>query len=601
MASVTAPRWDLTNVYPALDSQEFKKDFEKIKKEIIALEALFAQKLAPLGQTTPPKQLADAIGELIDQLNEGNKLGGTIQAYIHSFVSTDSFNTLAKKYESEFDQVLVDLKKFEVKFKAWLGGIGNVLPTIYDLNPSTKAHVFYLQETVEQSRYLMSQAEEMLAATLGLSGATAWGKLQGTVTSQLSVEFELDGKKETLSMPALINLRSHPDEATRHRGYDAENEAWQPVAETLAACLNGVKGESITLFRGRGREDCLHEPIDQARIDRPTLEAMLGAMKDSFPMFRKYFNKKAEIIGKKKLAWWDLFAPIGSTEKTYSFSDAKDFILENFNGFSPELSNFAKITFDKKWIDAEQRKGKRGGAFCMEIPAVNESRILCNFDGSLDQVGTVAHEIGHAFHNYCAQQAGKLELQKLTPMTMAETASIMCETIINEAVTKQASTRDEKLAILDNALGNDSQVIVDIYSRFLFEKEVFEKREKGELSVDEINDAMLRAQKETYGNGLDDNYLQKYMWTWKPHYYYAALNFYNFPYAFGLLFGIGLYAIFQQQGASFIPNYKALLASTGEGKAADLAARFGIDLRSKKFWEDSIKVIEKRVDAFCKL
>lgn len=237
----------------------------------------------------------------------------------------------------------------------------------------------------------------------------------------------------------------------------------------------------------------------------------------------------------------------------------------------------------------------------MSVPGVRESRILCNFDGSLDQVMTMAHELGHGFHNYCMFQAGRTELQRRTPMTMAETASIMCETIVFNAIIQQVSDPMEELAILETSLTGDSQVIVDISSRFLFEKEVFEQREKAELSADELNEIMERAQKATYGDGLDERYLQKYMWTWKPHYYSTGLSFYNFPYAFGLLFGTGLYAIYQQRGDAFIADYKNLLSSTGMGTAAELAARFGIDIRQRKFWEDSLAVIEKKVDRYCAL
>jgi oligoendopeptidase F len=237
----------------------------------------------------------------------------------------------------------------------------------------------------------------------------------------------------------------------------------------------------------------------------------------------------------------------------------------------------------------------------MGVPGVKESRVLCNFDGSLDQVGSIAHELGHAFHNDCAYQAGKTEIQQDTPMTLAETASIMCETILMEAVLAETTDPQEQLAIIETQLIGDTQVIMDIYTRYLFEKEVFECREKSELSPEELCDIMLDSQKTVFGDGLDEKYLHKYMWTWKPHYYFDGISFYNFPYAFGLLFGTGLYAIYRQRGADFVPDYKNLLASTGEASAADLAARFGIDIRSRKFWEDSLGVIARRVDRYCAL
>jgi pepF/M3 family oligoendopeptidase len=328
---------------------------------------------------------------------------------------------------------------------------------------------------------------------------------------------------------------------------------------------------------------------------------MMAAMQDSFPLFRKYFNHKAKLLGKDKLAWYDLYAPVGSGGGSVTYEEARDFVLEHFKNFSPELSAFAQRAFEKNWLDAEMREGKRAGGYCAGVETLKESRIFVNFDGSADQISTIAHELGHAFHNECAYQQDKTILQQDTPMTLAETASTFCETIVTEARLKRVKDPQEELAILEGHLNGASQVIVDIYSRFLFEKEVFERREQSELSADDFCEIMERAQKATFGEGLDERYLQKYMWTWKPHYYSTSISFYNFPYAFGLLFGTGLYAIFKERGADFVADYKNLLASTGEATAADLAARFGIDIRKKKFWADSIAIIAKHVDRYCEL
>jgi pepF/M3 family oligoendopeptidase len=599
--TISAPRWDMSNVYPSLESKEFKSAVADYKKQVAALEKFFKGKLNQAGPKSTPKQLAPLIGEAVDRINKIQTLSATNVPIIYSYVTTDSRDKLAMKALSEFEQASLPMSKLSTQFKAWLGRIAPKLQEAVKLNKSAAAHAFMIKEAAEQSKYLMSEAEEALAAEMSLSGGNAFEKLQGTVTSQLTVDFELDGKTEKMPMPALINLRSHPDEATRRRAYEAENAAWEGVKETLAACLNGVKGEANTLNKRRGRKDAIHSSIEAARLDRKTLEAMLSSMKDSFPMFRRYYNAKAKKIGKEKLAWWDIFAPLGKTDRIYSFEEARDFILENFGRFSPDLRAFAKRAFDDKWIDAEQRDGKRGGAFCMEIQGLKESRILSNFDGSFDQVSTLAHELGHAFHNECAFQAKKTVLQQLTPMTLAETASTMCETIVTEAVLATTKDPQEELAVLEAQIQGAGQVVVDIYSRYLFEKEVFERREHSELSADDFDDIMERAQKATYGGALDERYLQKFMWTWKPHYYSPALSFYNYPYAFGLLFATGLYAIYKQRGADFVQDYKHLLASTGEQTAARLAKRFGIDIRARKFWDDSLAIVGKRIDRFCEL
>jgi len=591
MSNDQPTRWDLSNIFPGLESEEFKQAFSDTSNVINELMSCFQTKLAPLSPETDPRVLNEALSEYVNTLNDTITHVGKVANYIYSFISTDSYNKLATRLISEFEQLGVRLENQDVIFKNWLSKISTKVDEIISLGGTVADHEFALKEIIHFSQFLMSQAEEELASELNLSGASGWEKLQGVITSQLSVEMEIDGEVKKLPAPALINLRSHPVEEMRKKGYEKEMQAWKSVEEPLAAALNGIKGTVITLNKKRGRKDAVESALDMARIDRETFEAMLSAMQDSFPIFRRYFQAKAKRFGQENLPWWNLFAPVGQSDTKFSFLEAREFILDHFTKFSPDLADFAARAFDNNWIDAEQREGKMGGAFCMDIPGTGESRILSNFDGSLDQVSTLAHEIGHGFHNDCMEKANRTQLQQRTPMTMAETASIMCETIISNASLKQAKSKEEELAILEGMLNGDSQVIVDIYSRYLFEKEVFERRVKSDLSAEEFCDIMVRAQKATYGDGLDENYLHKYMWTWKPHYYSAQLSFYNFPYAFGLMFGTGLYAIYQERGDSFIPEYKDLLSSTGLGSAAELANRFGINIRDKAFWEGLLESI----------
>jgi pepF/M3 family oligoendopeptidase len=594
------PRWDVSNIYPSLDSPEFQADFDLINQSLDRLSTYLDENHIEKQFDGPPvrdpAKLAAILDHLIQEINALLELATTLRFYIHSFVSTNSYNDEAKRAMSVFQQSGMRLEQAITRIQGWIGSLDDLLATAIQQADVAQDHVFALKEIAEQSQYMMSQAEEDLATELSLSGASAWNKLQGTVTSQLTVEIELDGEVKKMPAPALINLRNHPDEATRRRAYEAEMVAWESVKEPLAAALNGVKGTINTLNRRRGRKDALHSAIDQARIDRSTLETMLSAMEGSFPTFRRYFKAKAKRLDKESLAWWDIFAPMGQAETQYTYSQARDFVLKHFGTFSAHLQDFAQRAFNKGWIDAEMRDGKRVGAFCMGLPKVKESRVFLNFDGSLDTVFTLAHELGHAYHNECAKH--KTPLQRRTPMTLAETASIMCETIVFEATIKDAASPAEELAILETSLIGDTQVIMDIYSRYLFEKEVFERRVKSELSAEEFCEIMEHAQEVTYGDGLDTQYRHKYMWTWKPHYYRPGLSFYNFPYAFGLLFGIGLYAIYQERGEAFIPEYQELLASTGEGTAEELAAHFGIDLRSPEFWQSSLSVIAKRIDRY---
>ena len=598
------PHWDLTNVYPSLDSTEFKEAMQELQVLVADLdEFLLANGISRSGADTAdssPAELGQLLEGVIDRLNTAFTLLYTGSNYVSSYITTDSYNTEAKRLKSQIDELEVKFDQIEVTIKGWIGTLGLQLQEIINSNSTAQAHAFFLQETAEQSRYLMSDPEESLAAELSLSGIRAWNKLQGTITSQLKADLELEGEIKSLPLPALQNVRRYNlDESVRQRAFDAEIDLLASMREPLAACMNGVKGYVNVLNRRRGREDALHPAIDQSRIDRLTLEAMMSAMQASFPTFRKYLKAKAKRFGKEALPWWDLFAPVGQSNRSFSWEEAKKFIVNNFSTFSQDLGTFAERAFDRNWIDAEPRDGKRGGAFCMRIAGVKEPRILCNFDGSLDQVSTIAHELGHGYHIEC--QKDKEFLQFITPMTLAETASIFCETIIQDAALEQAGSPDEQLAILETALVGDTQVIVDITSRFMFEKEVFERREEAELSADDFCEIITRAQKATYGQGLDEEHLHPYMWAWKPHYYREDISFYNYPYAFGLLFSTGLYAIYQQRGADFVPDMVELLASTGLADAADLAARFDIDIRTPEFWEGSLEVVAKRIDRYMAL
>jgi len=594
------PHWDLSNVYSGLDGQDFKDAVKDVERRLDALEKFISDGGVKRLDAVPANlgPTADTMAGLIDEMNETLTLMRTVGAYISSFVTTDSYDKQAAKEQSSFQQVSVRFHNMFVLFEAWVGSLEPVIDQLCDLNATLKEHRQFLIDTAEESRYRMTPEMEELASELLLSGGGIMDRLQGTVTSQLKVPFELDGKTTMMPMTMVRNLANNPSVDVRRRAYEAELAGWEQIREPVAFALNGVKGTAITLCKRRGREDVLHSALDNNRIDRETLDALLASMHDSFPAFRRYFRSKAKKLGKDALPWWDLFAPVGEVELSYTWDEVRDYIVEQFGTFSPEMADFARNAFEKNWIDAEPRDGKVGGAFCMRVPGVNESRILANFDGSFDQMSTLAHELGHGFHNHC--QIGLSMLRQGSPSTLAETASIFCQTIVINAAL-DASPADAQLGILENQLMDAAQVIVDIYSRFIFESEVVKRREKADLSADEFCELMLDAQRQTYGDGLDQEHLHPYMWLLKPHYYSQGYNFYNFPYAFGMLFGLGVYALYLKEGESFLPRYKELLRSTGEGKAADIASRYGIDIRSRDFWDASVKVLTDQIDRYCEL
>ncbi len=597
---VKLPHWDLSNVYKGLETDDFEAGMTTLDRQLKKLEGLVEQH--GIGRLEDPPSDIDATAGVLDEfislLNETLMHYGSLRAYVQSFITTDSYNKVAARRGSELEQVGVRVDRLYVRFEAWVGSLAPVLDVACDRAPVACEHKLALKDIVDESRFRMDTELEDLASELLLSGGGVMHKLQGTVTSQLKAPFERDGKTEMLPMTMIRNLAGDPDEGVRKRAYDAELVAWESVREPVAFALNGVKGTAITLAKRRGFDSVLHASLETNKMDQATLDALLGSMKDSFPMFRRFFRSKATKLGKEKLPWWDLLAPVGKAELEYTWDEASDYIVEQFGTFSDELADFARYAFDHNWIDAEPRDGKRGGAFCMGVRSVDESRILANFDGSFDRLSTVAHELGHGFHNHC--QKGLPSLRRGSPMTLAETASIFCQTIVFNAALDTAP-KEASVAILDNQLMDASAVIVDIYSRFVFESEVIKRRESAELSADEFCELILDAQRETYADGLDADHLHPYMWLLKPHYYFGGYNFYNFPYAFGLLFGLGVYAIYLKEGSAFIPRYKELLRSTGEGKAADLAAKFGIDIRSRDFWDGSLAILGKQVDRYCDL
>jgi pepF/M3 family oligoendopeptidase len=594
MSTATLPHWDMAVIFPSLDSPEFTAAFSALDAGITALATLFDQEGIAL---RAPASLDDATVRAYEaataQYNAVLDQMRTIGAYISAFVTTNSRDALAQARQSELQRLTVRLAQLGTRFTSWLGALD--VAALVARSSVAREHAYTLQRAQTAARHLMSPAEEALAAEMNVTGGSAWGKLHGNVTSQLMVPLTLHGEAQELPMSMVRNLAYDADAAVRRTAYTAEMETWDRAAVPLAAAMNSIKGEGNTLAARRNWESPLEAALFDASIDQATLDAMLGAARESFPDFRRYLRAKARALGSgEALPWYDLFAPVGTSGRVWPYEEAVEFITAQFGTYSPRLRDYAALAFRERWIDAEPRDGKRDGAYCMSIRA-DESRVFANFKPGFPGVSTLAHELGHGYHNF--NLAGRTMLQRSTPMTLAETASIFCETIIRHAALALGGPA-EQMEILEAALQGSCQVVVDITSRFLFERAVFDGRRQRELSVDELNEHMLAAQRETYGDGLDATALHPYMWAVKQHYYSTGRPFYNFPYMFGLLFGLGLYARYQQDGEAFKAGYDDLLASTGMADAATLAARFGIDTRSPQFWRESLAVVRADIDRF---
>lgn len=596
-------RWDLSNIYAGLEADDYRAAMADLERQLGDLAAFFdSSSIRRLPE--PPQQdaqaLASTVVEALQRMNSLLNLAGTIESFVYGCVTTNSYDAVASRELSKLELLDTRRRQLRVRLDGWIGSLGPRLGEVIDAHPSLAAHRFFMEHTAQESRYLMDEPLEALAAELCVDGGGAFGKLQGNVTSQLKAPMQRGDTTEVLPITVIRNLSYDPDPEVRRRAYEVEIAAWASIRTPVAAALNAVKGTAITLAKHRGRSSVLEAALVQNRIDQETLDALMGAIREAFPVFRRYLKSKAAKLGhgEQPLPWWDLFAPLGAADRRFSWSDARDFIAEKFGQFTPELGQFAATAFDQRWIDGEPRDGKRGGAYCMEVLGTEESRILANFDGSFDQVSTLAHELGHAYHNHC--QRGLEPLRRGAPSTLAETASIFCETLVAEAALQDASP-GEQLMILEAQLSGATQVCLDISSRFLFESRFIERRKSSELAPDEICELMLAAQAETYGDGVAADTYHPYMWLWKPHYYSHDHNFYNFPYAFGHLFGLGLYAIYQQEGDSFIERYRSLLRDTANDYARPLAQRFGIDIAQPDFWRSSLAVVAQQVERFAAL
>jgi oligoendopeptidase F len=585
------PRWDLSALFPGLESLEFVEGFNRLLSGIDHLINLFDE----VGITATPASrseiapLAD-FEQVLNALNDVSQQLESMGSYLFGCISTDSRDELAQARFSQFQDRAVALDKLQTRFTAWVG----ILPIEELVKRSTLAaeHDFPLRQLHAAARHLMSEEAEALAAELSPSSGAAWAKLHDNLTSQISAKVELEGREQTLPMSAIRNLAMNQDRDLRHRAWQAELGAWEAHALPIAAALNGVKGQVLTLGARRNWADPLDESLFWSAIDRDILDVMVEEARAAFPDFRRYLRLKARLLGTPELAWYDLFAPVGDAGRAWTWPEATAFIEDQFGAYSDRLRGLARRAFADDWIDAGPRPGKVGGAYCMWLLG-DESRILANYSPGYDGVTTLAHELGHAYHNL--NEAGLTPLQRRTPMILAETASTFCETLVKEAALVDAEPA-ERIYILEQSAQGACQVVVDILSRFDFEQALFAGRRERELSIRELNRLMLAAQEATYGDALAKDERHPYMWAVKGHYFSPDLSYYNYPYLFGLLFGLGLYAIYRKEPDAFPDRYDALLASTGRANAADLAARFNIDLRDRGFWRSSLTVIRDDID-----
>jgi pepF/M3 family oligoendopeptidase len=521
------------------------------------------------------------------------RLARGLFSYPSLVMSTDVMNQEALGYMSKLQNIMRKSTKENVIFSRFLTNVD--LSDLRKKSALIDQYFYQLHLEQEDAKYLLSEKEEVLYAKLRDVASSSWSQLQSLVTANLNVFY----RDQKLTLSQVRNLASDSDPSVRKDAFDAELKAYLEIEDVIALALSNIKREVTILNELRGYESALDKTLLQSKLSKQTLDAMISSMMDFRPHFSKYLKAKAKYLGHQNgLPFYDLFAPVGKLETSYSYEASKQLVLDAFGGYDESLYLFAKKAFDQNWLDVEPRKGKRGGAFCSNQPQIKQSRIMLNHTGSLNNVSTMAHELGHGYHGEIISENNPLHWSY--PMPLAETASIFCETILNDHMLSKITDKKERLSVLESSLQGDTQVIIDILSRYFFETELF-KKAQGPISKDFMKTEMIKAQKEAYLDGLDHHTLHPFMWINKPHYYSAGLNFYNFPYAFGLLFGKGLYAQYLKDKKGFVSKYKDLLSLTTKASVEDCAKSMGIDVTSKDFWYDSLNEIKKDIDEVIEL
>lgn len=600
------PRWNLNSLYTALDSNEYKNDLK-------SLEELFEQIKKELEK--PLTDFSSWLNSFIDLLNKEEYLIKTLNAYAYCVFSTDTTNQSCMNNINLMDEYSARHKQLMIGFSDILNEHKNQLEDFYSRFPEKREYSFLLEEIIEDKNHQMSKKEEELASKMSHTGGNAWSLLQEQLISNLHDE---TGR----TFNELRNDAYDPSPEVRKSAWQKEINLLEQNRIAFAAALNNLKGETITLNSKRNWEQAVDRALFSSRLSKQTLLALIQAIEESLPDWREYFQAKAAYLRKtgstasqtagtpedRGIAFYDLFAPIHSPSsdssdscspltKKWTYKEAAEYVQKEYNSFSPVMGDFAKSAFEKGWIDAEVRPGKTGGAYDEDFPKGHQSRILSNFTGTFGDIITLAHELGHAFHFSCMKE--KAPLFYNYPMTLAETASTFAETIVKQDMIATCSNSD-RIQILDLDLTDASQVLVDILSRYYFEKSVFEERKNSELNADDFCRLMKLAQEKSYGNGLNSE-RHEYMWAVKSHYYITDLDFYNFPYAFGQLFAAALYERSRKEGKAFAPIYEQLLSETGSMSCEDLCKKAGFDITTKDFWRTGMQMYIKEIQEFIHL
>lgn len=579
--------WSLDALYLGYDDPAFLDDISLLKQLV--------EEINTLSTTLSHEHEKESVLMILQKeellMETAAKLGNYVS--LRQAVDTTDSQTVA--WMGQIEQIGSECAKALAIFDRFIQEIVD-LDALIQSDPLFEAYAYLLKETKADGQYRLSDDVEEVITKLNLSAGSAWENLQGYLTSTLQVPYQ----DTTITLSEVRNMAYDADPTIRKAAYEAELAAYEPIKQSIAFALNNIKSQVNTICDLRGFASPLDMTLYYSRMERKTLDVMMRCIEEYLPVFQQYLKRKATLLGHKHgLPWYDLFAPLPGNDQTFTLEEAKAYLLEHFAPFAQDLADMIETAFDEEWIDFYPRNGKVGGAFCANLPFIKQSRVLTNFDGALGDVVTLAHELGHAYHGMMIEQHRPLNTDYSMPV--AETASTFNENIIMNAAIDEEQNPQTKLALIETQLQDLAQIICDIYSRYLFETAVFEKRRSSFLFADELCELMLDAQKKAYGDALDPNALHPYMWINKSHYYSTSLSFYNFPYAFGGLFARGLIVQYQKEGSAFVEKYRKMLQATTISHVEEVAAMAGIDLGEETFWRESLETCKARIEEFLEL
>lgn len=590
--------WDMESIFAGgSNSQQFYDKISKLEEEL--------KKFDQLVNNWDVEDDASDFKHLEIILSEREKLEkgiGEARTFIYGLSSADVNDTTARTNLNLVATLSKNLSNILVIFQKKVRDISDThFDQLLEQEPF-KQSAFPLNEIREQAKELLSTEEEKLINNLSIDGFQGWGDMYNELVASIQVPFEEDGEIYYYSAGQAENkMNAEKDPEERSKMLEAWETAWAEKADLFASTLNHLAGFRLSNYEAHGITDYMEPPLEYNRMTSDTLNAMWDTISANKEKIVDYFERKAKLLKLEQFNWLDVTTGVSVgdfEEKEYSFTEAADFIIENFESFSPKMANLARQAFKEQWIEAEDRPGKRPGGYCSNLPESEQSRIFMTFSGSSDNVSTLAHELGHAFHSSVLRDLPILN-QKYA-MNVAETASTFAELVVSDATIANADSEAEKISLLDEKISRSATMMMNIHARYLFERSFHDERQKGIVSANRLSELMLEAQKEAYKDALDTYHPM--FWAAKLHFHGTGVPFYNFPYTFGYFFSLGIYARALEADGSFEDEYIALLRDTASMSTEDLAEKhLQVDLRKSDFWQEAIDRTHEDIDEFLTL